>query len=75
MPIRCRYENDGQRILLREIKSPEDALKIHNWLVESGISKPVIEADGPTGFRVFMPSVPLGSFLRLIAGSEIEPEF
>lgn len=75
MPIRCRYENDGHRILLREINSPGDALGIHNWLVDKGISKPVIEADEPKGFRVSVAALPLDSFLRLIAGSEIELSF
>ena len=72
MPIRCRYEHDGQGILLSQIKSLADALKVRNYLVEKGIGAAVIDPVGPKDFRVFVEGIPLNSFIDLITGSDIE---
>lgn len=72
MPIRCHYEHNGQGIVLSEIESPADAVKVRICLLERRIAATVIEPAGLKDFRVVVAGIPLDSFLRLIAGSEIE---
>lgn len=72
MPIRCRYENNGQGIVLCEIESPADAIKIRDCHLERGIAATVVEPAGLKDFRGVVARIPLDSFLRLIVGSDIE---
>lgn len=71
MPIRCCYENNGQGIVLREIESPADAIKVRDCLLKRGIAATVVEPAGLKDFRVVVAGIPLDSFLRLLVGSDI----
>lgn len=71
MAVRIKADDLGYAILLKEIKSRDDALYVRDHLIAKGLN-PVISAACEGGYHILLHGVSGETFANLIATADVE---
>ena len=71
MAVRIKAEDLGLAILLKEIRSRDDAIYVRDHLIAKGLN-PVISAVCEDGYHVLVHGVSCEAFVNAIAAADVD---
>lgn len=71
MTIRIKADDLGYAILLKEIKSRDDAIYVRDFLIANGLT-PVMSEVCEDGYHILLNGISCETFVYLISAADVE---
>jgi hypothetical protein len=69
--MRIKADDLGYAVLLKGIRSRDDAIYVRDFLVANGLS-PVISAVCEDGYHILLPGISREAFVNVIGAADVE---